>query len=54
MDPSNRVLRPATLRLRLRNCTVGEVDARVTKTDAQLKAVHVSFKCEVCQWGFYR
>jgi len=54
LDPNNRVLQPARLRLRLRNCTVGEADARLTKTDALLRKVHVEFKCDVCQWGSYR
>lgn len=54
LDPRNRVLAPATLKLRLRRCVAGEANSNLTAYDAELRLAKVDFKCELCRFGTYR
>lgn len=55
LDPRNRALAPATLRLRLRACVAGEATVNASEVDEEYKRLtRVDVKCELCRFGSYR
>ena len=54
LDARNRVLRPATLRLRLRGCVAGEAAVNESSVDeAYKKITRMAVRCELCKPGSY-